>query len=153
MACCKCCCGNADCEEGDEGKCCCGGSSGECCDVGEYCCSGVCEPDPCGGTCCFKDAVGSYSFTFKTYSGSFSMGYWSGSGSEYMMIMCTPGVNLCSPSTPCDGLSITFYDGTSYWSGRECGSWDSHDCNSVASLAGTYTLTDCNGNTDTLTIT
>lgn len=47
MACCKCCCGGADCAEGDQGKCCCGGSSGTCCQEGEYCCDGVCEPDPC----------------------------------------------------------------------------------------------------------
>jgi len=47
MACCKCCCGNADCAEGDSGKCCCGGASGTCCQEGEYCCSGACQPGPC----------------------------------------------------------------------------------------------------------
>ena len=53
MACCKACCGCADCAEGDQGKCCCGGSGGECCDVGEYCCSGACQGSPCDacGTC------------------------------------------------------------------------------------------------------
>lgn len=49
MACCKCCCGNVDCAEGDQGKCCCGGSSGTCCQEGEYCCSGVCQATPCCG--------------------------------------------------------------------------------------------------------
>jgi len=48
MACCKCCCGNKDCAEGDEGKCCCGGAGGTCCQEGQYCCDGVCENDPCG---------------------------------------------------------------------------------------------------------
>jgi hypothetical protein len=48
MACCKCCCGNVDCEEGQEGKCCCGGVEGTCCQVGEYCCDGVCQEEPCG---------------------------------------------------------------------------------------------------------
>jgi len=48
MACCKCCCGNEDCEEGQEGKCCCGGATGTCCDEGEYCCAGVCQEGPCG---------------------------------------------------------------------------------------------------------
>jgi len=47
MACCKCCCGNEDCAEGQEGKCCCGGAEGTCCQEGEYCCSGACQPDPC----------------------------------------------------------------------------------------------------------
>lgn len=49
MACCKCCCGNAICEEGDEGKCCCGGEgpNGDCCEEGEYCCDGVCQEGPC----------------------------------------------------------------------------------------------------------
>lgn len=47
MACCKCCCGNADCAEGDQGKCCCGGS---CCDTDEYCCGGGCQSDPCCDT-------------------------------------------------------------------------------------------------------
>jgi hypothetical protein len=47
MACCKCCCGNVDCAEGQEGKCCCGGVEGACCQVGEYCCDGVCKAGPC----------------------------------------------------------------------------------------------------------
>lgn len=51
MACCKACCGCADCAEGDQGKCCCGGASGECCDVGEYCCSGACQGSPCEAEC------------------------------------------------------------------------------------------------------
>ena len=49
MACCKICCGCADCTEGQEGKCCCGGQSGECCQPGEVCCDGVCTP---GDSCC-----------------------------------------------------------------------------------------------------
>ncbi len=55
MACCRCCCGGADCTEGQEGKCCCGGAEGACCQPGEYCCSGVCEPEPCSspGSCCY----------------------------------------------------------------------------------------------------
>lgn len=56
MACCKPCCGCADCTEGQEGKCCCGGSSGTCCQAGEYCCSGVCQPTPCdSGACCLPE--------------------------------------------------------------------------------------------------
>lgn len=51
MACCKPCCGCADCEEGQQGKCCCGGSSGTCCQEGEYCCSGACSANPCGSPC------------------------------------------------------------------------------------------------------
>lgn len=47
MACCKCCCGGIDCDEGQPGKCCCGGYTGACCQEGEYCCGGSCEPDPC----------------------------------------------------------------------------------------------------------
>ena len=47
MACCKACCGCADCSEGGQGKCCCGGAEGACCDVGEYCCDGECVPGPC----------------------------------------------------------------------------------------------------------
>ena len=51
MACCKACCGCADCAEGDQGKCCCGGSGGECCLEGEYCCDGVCQEGPCEEEC------------------------------------------------------------------------------------------------------
>jgi len=47
MACCKCCCGQRDCVEGDQGKCCCGGVNGECCEANEYCCNGQCRTDPC----------------------------------------------------------------------------------------------------------
>jgi hypothetical protein len=57
MACCKCCCGNVDCTEGQQGKCCCGGSSGTCCSESEYCCNGVCESAPCDSNC--ADVVGS----------------------------------------------------------------------------------------------
>ena len=52
MACCKCCCGNKDCAEGEQGKCCCGGSSGSCCTASQYCCDGTCESTPCTGACC-----------------------------------------------------------------------------------------------------
>lgn len=51
MACCKICCGCADCSEGQEGKCCCGGEEGSCCQEGEYCCGGVCQEEPCGCQC------------------------------------------------------------------------------------------------------
>lgn len=47
MACCKCCCGNEDCSEGQEGKCCCGGAEGTCCQEGQYCCDGECSDEPC----------------------------------------------------------------------------------------------------------
>jgi hypothetical protein len=52
VACCRCCCGGADCAEGQAGKCCCGNT---CCQVGEFCCDGVCQPEPCEeptGACC-----------------------------------------------------------------------------------------------------
>lgn len=52
MACCKCCCGNANCEQGDQGKCCCGGAEGTCCTEEEYCCDGECQATPCTGACC-----------------------------------------------------------------------------------------------------
>lgn len=68
MACCKCCCGNAICEEGDEGKCCCGGEGpdGDCCEEGEFCCDGVCENEPCTPRC--GDCITTPSFTV-TYQG------------------------------------------------------------------------------------
>lgn len=47
MPCCKCCCGNQTCSEGQQGKCCCGGSSGTCCQTGQYCCNGACQNTPC----------------------------------------------------------------------------------------------------------
>jgi len=55
MACCKVCCGCADCTEGQEGKCCCGGSSGTCCQAGETCVDGECVPEaPCSSNAdCF----------------------------------------------------------------------------------------------------
>jgi hypothetical protein len=51
MACCRCCCGNVDCEEGQQGKCCCGGVEGTCCTEEEYCCDGVCQEEPCDPPC------------------------------------------------------------------------------------------------------
>jgi len=51
MACCKACCGCADCSEGQQGKCCCGGASGSCCSASEYCCSGACQGTPCDEPC------------------------------------------------------------------------------------------------------
>lgn len=55
MACCKCCCGKKDCEEGDQGKCCCGDT---CCTESEYCCDGACQAEPCGGReCCNSDGT------------------------------------------------------------------------------------------------
>lgn len=64
MACCKCCCGNAICSEGQQGKCCCGDT---CCQVGEYCCSGTCQPSPCSPSCVGCD-------TFQTEDTSYSDG-------------------------------------------------------------------------------
>ena len=52
MACCKCCCGNKTCAEGEIGKCCCGGPTGSCCTASQYCCSGTCQSTPCTGACC-----------------------------------------------------------------------------------------------------
>jgi len=52
MACCKCCCGNKDCAEGEAGKCCCGGTEKTCCKAGEYCCDWECKSTPCSGACC-----------------------------------------------------------------------------------------------------
>lgn len=56
MPCCKCCCGNKICENGDEGKCCCQGDNNsiECCNEGEYCCGGACQATPCGCCCINK---------------------------------------------------------------------------------------------------
>ena len=70
MACCKCCCGNKDCAEGDHGKCCCGGSAGACCTASQYCCSGVCQSAPCGecsGTCAIEAEVVWYQNLTGTY--------------------------------------------------------------------------------------
>jgi hypothetical protein len=53
MACCKCCCGNEDCSEGQQGKCCCGGAEGTCCSETQYCCDGECSDEPCS---CETDA-------------------------------------------------------------------------------------------------
>ena len=55
MACCKACCGCADCSEGQQGKCCCGGASGSCCSASEYCCSGACQGTPCEEEECVTD--------------------------------------------------------------------------------------------------
>lgn len=176
MACCKCCCGNQDCTEGQQGKCCCGGIYGECCQEGEYCCSGVCEPEPCcdgeceddtdcsegcvcvdgdcvaEGVCCFKNVSATHSFTFLTYSGTVSLGSWT-SGAAYLAITCTGSVSVCGVSQG-DGLFIEFDDGTDVWQGFVAGNWFSYPCASAASLAGTYTLTNCTTSaTDTLTIT
>lgn len=177
MACCKCCCGETDCDEGQEGKCCCGGATGECCQEGEYCCDGVCEPDPCcsgactddsdcssgcvcvagdcveAGTCCFKDVSPSYSFTFLSFSGTLSLGSWTGPSYEFLAIYCTTGAVACGVTIG-DGVFFQFYDGTDYWEAVDPGNWSTYPCASSGTLAGTYTLTNCTTNaTDTLTIT
>jgi hypothetical protein len=68
MACCKACCGCADCSEGQQGKCCCGGASGSCCSASEYCCSGACQGSPCDGAgyicCCCDDGVDVTCYSF-----------------------------------------------------------------------------------------
>jgi hypothetical protein len=198
MACCKCCCGNVDCEEGQEGKCCCGGVEGTCCQVGEYCCDGVCQEGPCceenedcpegkecidgacveiacsgecesdedcgedcvcvegecvpEGTCCFKDVISTYSFTFLGYSGATS-GYWTGMGSEYLQYFCTSDALVCG-SVVGDGVFFRFFDGTDNWEGLLPGNALNYPCGAGASLAGTYTLTNCTTSaTSGLTIT
>jgi len=176
MTCCKCCCGNVDCTEGQEGKCCCGGIYGECCQEGEYCCSGVCEPNPCcegacdedadcsdgcvcvdgecvsEGICCFKNVTNTYSFTFLGYSGTTS-GYWAGPGTEYLQYYCTTGVVVCG-ATVGDGVFFRFFDGTDNWEGWDQGNANTYPCASQISLAGTYTLTNCTTSaTSALTIT
>lgn len=86
MACCKPCCGCADCTEGQQGKCCCGGSSGTCCQEGEYCCSGVCQSTPCGTPCDANDDCGAGEICCDNgYCGSEYCHYsaevvWSGAG-------------------------------------------------------------------------
>lgn len=177
MACCKCCCGGVDCSEGQEGRCCCGGIYGTCCQVGEYCCSGVCQAGPCcsgacdddldcptgcvcvagecvaAGDCCFKNVGATHSFTFQAYSGTVSLGSWTGGGGEYLSIYCTTGVVVCG-STVGDGVFFQFYDGTDYWEGVSLGNALTYPCASRTSLAGTYTLTNCTTSaTATLTIT
>lgn len=52
MACCKCCCGNKDCAQGEQGKCCCGTTEKNCCTAEQYCCDGACQSTPCTGACC-----------------------------------------------------------------------------------------------------
>ena len=89
MACCKACCGCADCAEGDQGKCCCGGASGECCDVGEYCCSGVCQAGECetGCPCSYRGA--GYSLAYVEYDTGYE-------------ICCPPGTTWNSVDELCD---------------------------------------------------
>jgi hypothetical protein len=177
MTCCKCCCGNVDCEEGQEGKCCCGGPGGTCCQEGEYCCDGECQEEPCGcsgacdadedcdpscvcvdgecveeGECCFKDLGATYSFTFRTYSGTVTAGAWISSPASLLM-ECTPFFAVCGVSAG-PGLFIRFFDGTDDWEGEEVGNPTTYPCASAASAAGTYTLKNCTTSaTDTLTLT
>jgi hypothetical protein len=94
MACCKCCCGNKNCDEGEIGKCCCGGPTGTCCDADEYCCDGECEPTPCGGACC--DPVFGCGQAADEGTCTEGGGTWLGPG-----ISCDP--NPC-PGACCDTL-------------------------------------------------
>lgn len=181
MACCKCCCGEVDCEEGQEGKCCCGGSYGECCQPGQYCCDGVCVDEPCvgcsgecegdpdcdygcvcvdgecveEGACCFVDLSVSYSFTFLTYSGTLTLGQWvePAPGNASLEAICTIGIPVCG-SGSYDGLFIRFDDGTDFWEAVSPGNPLYYPCESSVSAAGTYTLTNCTTSaTATLTLT
>ena len=81
MACCKCCCGNEDCSEGQQGKCCCGGAEGTCCSETQYCCDGVCEDEPCD-ECVTNSDCGCLE------AGKELVGTCSGAAGEYC---CPPG--------------------------------------------------------------
>ena len=106
MACCKCCCGNKNCDEGEIGKCCCGGPTGTCCEADEYCCDGECEPAPCSGACC--DPV--FGCTQAADEGTCTEGggTWLGPG-----ISCDP--NPC-PGACCD----TVFGGCTQESQADC---------------------------------
>jgi len=176
MTCCKCCCGNVNCTEGQVGKCCCGGIYGECCQEDEYCCSGVCQPGPCcdgacdddsdcpdgcvcvggecvaAGYCCYKSVAGSYSFSINSSSGTVTNGMWLSSPS-FLTLYCTTGVVNCGV-TQGDGLFLEYYDGTHTWHGYEAGNAFTYPCASSVTLPGTYTMKNCTtAATATLTIT
>jgi len=106
MACCKCCCGNKTCGEGEAGKCCCGGPTGSCCTAGQYCCSGTCQSTPCGGACC--DPTFGCTQAADEETCTESGGTWLGAG-----VSCDP--NPC-PGACCD----TVFGGCTQESQADC---------------------------------
>lgn len=117
MACCKVCCGCADCTEGQPGKCCCGGPTGECCQTGEYCCQGVCQPTPCGLGACCDPFFGCYESTQME-----CWGFWQGPGTTCDPNPCVEcnadgdcpeGTYCCDntcqpePCPRCNGVAVT----------------------------------------------
>lgn len=111
MACCKCCCGNADCSEGQQGKCCCGEA---CCSESQCCCSGECKECPCcdnpDPTACTADSDCNYCVRTYPASGGINTG-----GVElicpdgYISLSLTPEERECYKrdflgpiSCPCD---------------------------------------------------
>jgi len=101
MACCKCCCGNEDCSEGQEGKCCCGGASGDCCQEGQYCCDGVCEDEPCQGCCCvyaYDSGLDEWSIVSQVTGTAEDC---DGAGGDYHIFK--PGVTCEDDLNPCEG--------------------------------------------------
>lgn len=98
MACCKCCCGNADCSEGQQGKCCCGES---CCGPDQYCCGGSCQSTEC---CCY---------CFRVYPDVGTFGYEPTCPSGFETDTVNPGEYACvkyeqiACGDPCDADSGT----------------------------------------------
>jgi hypothetical protein len=134
-----------------EGESCCAGSceSAEDCDTECACVEGECVA---AGSCCFKNIINTYSFTFLGYSGTTS-GSWFGTGTEYLQYFCTTGVVVCGVLVG-DGVFFRFFDGTDNWEGWDQGNAITYPCASRTSLAGSYTLTNCTTSaTSTLTIT
>lgn len=120
MACCKPCCGCADCTEGQEGKCCCPsqGPDGTCCSEGEYCCDGACQPEPCDEcplcnlaagqtvgltTDCFCEPTLDPVYNTATFSEPYGLGEGSGCGVDLVIDTecCATynGVELCDEIT------------------------------------------------------
>lgn len=90
MACCKCCCGNKDCAQGDQGKCCCGTTEKNCCTAEQYCCDGACQSTPCTGACC--DPTFGCTQTADEATCTEDGGTWLGLG-----VPCDPNPCTCDP--------------------------------------------------------
>ena len=120
MACCKCCFGNKDCGEGEQGKCCCGGSSGTGCTASQYCCSGTCQSTPCTGACC--DATFGCTQAADEATCTEDGGIWLGLG-----VSCDPNPCECVENSDCS-------ESEPYCCTAQCQSTRCVNCGSCSSI-------------------
>lgn len=122
----------------------------------ECCCGDPPPPPPCEG--CFADLTGAFNWTFTAANCNGNPVNMAGTivdGTDPngdLQVFCTED-GLCIGDPPVAGLLLSVLDGACGWREIVPGGIFEHDCDDARTLAGTYTLKNCNtGQTGTLVI-